>query len=92
MWFSPTAAPSPGVIIGADGIKSQTRELVLGSADKPKSSGYACYRAYFGGAHLRTVWIGHDMHLVRNTLRDGEELHWILTHKGPAREYIRTYL
>jgi len=32
------------VVIGADGIKSQTRELVLGFEDKPKSSGYACYR------------------------------------------------
>ncbi|KAK6532489.1 hypothetical protein TWF281_006678 [Arthrobotrys megalospora] len=83
------------IVIGADGIKSQTRELVLGFADKPKSSGYACYRAYFKGDILRSVpecqpilvkdcvniWIGPDMHLVQNTLRDGEEFNWILTHK-----------
>ncbi|KAF8251275.1 FAD/NAD(P)-binding domain-containing protein [Wilcoxina mikolae CBS 423.85] len=86
---------SADVVIGADGIKSQTRELVLGFEDKPKSSGYACYRAYFKGEHLKSIplckplvekecvniWIGHDMHLVQNTLRDGEEFNWILTHK-----------
>ncbi|KAK6348020.1 hypothetical protein TWF718_005841 [Orbilia javanica] len=83
------------IVIGADGIKSQTRELVLGFSDKPKSSGYACYRAYFKGEILRSIpecqpilvkdcvniWIGPDMHLVQNTLRDGEEFNWILTHK-----------
>jgi len=38
------------IVIGADGIKSKTRELVLGFKDAPKSSGYACYRAFFPGA------------------------------------------
>ena len=83
------------VIIAADGIKSLARELVLGFDDKPKSSGYACFRAYFKGACLRddplcapfvenecvNVWIGRDVHLVQNTLRDGDEFNWILTHK-----------
>lgn len=41
------------IIIGADGIKSRARELVLGFTDAPKSSGYSCYRAYFPGAHLK---------------------------------------
>lgn len=41
------------VVIGADGIKSRARELVLGFADAPKSSGYSCWRAYFPGAHLK---------------------------------------
>lgn len=41
------------VIIGADGIKSKARSLVLGFDDKPKSSGYSCYRAYFPGEHLK---------------------------------------
>ncbi len=30
------------------------------------------------------IWIGHDVHLVQNTLRDGEEFNWILTHKDDA--------
>jgi salicylate hydroxylase len=83
------------LIVGADGIKSRARELVLGFSDAPKSSGYACYRAYFKGDLLRgvpqcqpllqkdcvNIWIGEDMHLVQNTLRDGEEFNWIITHK-----------
>lgn len=27
------------------------------------------------------IWIGKDTHLVQNTLRNGEEFNWILTHK-----------
>jgi len=86
------------IIIAADGIKSLAREVVLGFDDKPKSSGYACFRAFFKGAHLKddplcapfvekecvNIWIGHDVHLVQNTLRDGEEFNWILTHKDDA--------
>lgn len=44
---------SADIIVGADGIKSRTCELVLGFTDSPKSSGYSCYRAYFPGEHLR---------------------------------------
>ncbi|GAB7357031.1 hypothetical protein MBLNU459_g7856t1 [Dothideomycetes sp. NU459] len=83
------------LVVGADGIKSRARELVLGFADKPKSSGYSCYRAYFPSEHLRedplcrdfvdhdcvNIWIGEDTHLVQNTLRDGKEFNWILTRK-----------
>ncbi|CEI62261.1 unnamed protein product [Fusarium venenatum] len=35
------------VVIGADGVRSKARELVLGYVDKPKSSGYAIWRAWF---------------------------------------------
>jgi salicylate hydroxylase len=77
------------------GIKSLAREIVLGFEDKPKSSGYACFRAYFKGAYLKedpicrefvekecvNIWIGNDVHLVQNTLRDGDEFNWIITHK-----------
>ncbi|KAL2404110.1 FAD-dependent monooxygenase roqM [Exophiala dermatitidis] len=83
------------IIIAVDGIKSRARELVLGFDDKPKSSGYACFRAFFKGSHLRgdpltaefveqecvNIWIGKDKHLVQNTLRNGEEFNWIITHK-----------
>jgi len=82
-------------LIDFEGIKSLARELVLGFQDKPKSSGYACYRAYFKGEFLKedplcrpfvekecvNIWIGHDVHMVQNTLRDGDEFNWILTHK-----------
>lgn len=83
------------IIVAADGIKSLAREIVLGFEDKPKSSGYACFRAYFKGAYLKedpicrefvekecvNIWIGNDVHLVQNTLRNGDEFNWIITHK-----------
>jgi salicylate hydroxylase len=76
------------IILGADGIKSKTRELVLGFKDAPKSSGYACYRAFFPGDWLKddplcahfvekdmlNVYIGEDMHMIQNTLKDGKEV------------------
>ncbi|KIW74952.1 hypothetical protein Z517_11723 [Fonsecaea pedrosoi CBS 271.37] len=86
------------VIIAVDGIKSRARELVLGFDDKPKSSGYACFRAFFKGDKLKgdpltaefvenecvNIWIGKDMHVVQNTLRGGDEFNWIITHKDTA--------
>lgn len=35
------------VVVGADGVRSKARELVLGYEDKPKSSGYAVWRAWY---------------------------------------------
>ena len=83
------------VVVGADGIKSRARELVLGFMDFPRSSGYSCFRSYFPGSHLKSdplcrdltdhdcvnIWIGDDTHVVQNTLRNGEEFNWILTRK-----------
>jgi len=83
------------VVVGADGIKSRARELVLGFKDHPRSSGYSCFRAYFPGVPLKqdplcrdltdhdcvNIWIGDDTHVVQNTLRGGEEFNWILTRK-----------
>ncbi|KAI0835437.1 putative monooxygenase [Hypoxylon sp. FL0890] len=93
--FADGTEETADIIIGADGIKSRTRELVLGFEDAPKSSGYSCYRAYFPGKHLRedplcrefvdhdcvNIWIGKDTHLVQNTLRNGDEFNWIVTRK-----------
>lgn len=35
------------LVIGSDGVRSKARTLVLGYEDKPKSSGYAVWRAWF---------------------------------------------
>lgn len=35
------------VVVGADGVRSKARELVLGYEDRPKSSGYAVWRAWY---------------------------------------------
>jgi len=34
------------IVVGADGVRSKARQLVLGYEDKPKSSGYAVWRAW----------------------------------------------
>lgn len=87
---------SADIIVAVDGIKSLARPLVLGMRDDPVSSGYACFRAFFRPTKEQredpklnkymqkdcvNFWIGPDTHLVQNTLRNGEEFNWILTHK-----------
>lgn len=35
------------MVVGSDGVRSKARTLVLGYEDKPKSSGYAVWRAWY---------------------------------------------
>lgn len=41
------------VVLAADGVRSTGRTIVLGYEDKPKSSGYAVYRAWFEVGRLK---------------------------------------
>ncbi|KAL1977280.1 hypothetical protein VTN31DRAFT_139 [Thermomyces dupontii] len=87
------------VVIGSDGVRSKARELVLGYEDKPKSSGYAVYRAWFPNTDMikdpRTKqfcengdtfngWIGPDVHFLFSTIKNGQDCCWVLTHKDEA--------
>ncbi|KAK0670213.1 putative zeaxanthin epoxidase [Cercophora samala] len=84
------------IVIGADGVRSKARELVLGYVDKPKSSGYAVWRAWFSNKDMiadpRTKefcengdtfngWIGPDVHFLFSTIKGGKDCCWVLTHK-----------
>ncbi|KAF3770023.1 FAD/NAD(P)-binding domain-containing protein [Cryphonectria parasitica EP155] len=83
------------VVIGADGVRSKARDKVLGSADKPVSSGYAIWRAWFPTTDLATDprteefckedtfngWFGPDVHFLFCTIKGGKECCWFLTHK-----------
>ncbi|SPO06222.1 related to maackiain detoxification protein 1 [Cephalotrichum gorgonifer] len=84
------------MVVGADGVRSKARELVLGYVDKPKSSGYAVWRAWFSNKDMiadpRTKefcengdtfngWIGQDVHFLFSTIKDGSDCCWVLTHK-----------
>ena len=86
---------SADVVIAADGVRSKARKAVLGYDDKPKSSGYAVWRAWFPSAamaadpataHFCTNgdtfngWIGPDMHFLFSTLKNGADCCWVLTH------------
>ncbi|KAG4412371.1 hypothetical protein IFR04_014491 [Cadophora malorum] len=87
------------VVIGSDGVRSKARTLVLGYEDKPKSSGYAVFRAWFSNKDMiadpRTKqfcengdtfngWIGPDVHFLFSTIKNGSDCCWVLTHRDEA--------
>lgn len=43
------------VVVGSDGVRSKARELVLGYDDKPKSSGYAVFRAWYDSLTITSL-------------------------------------
>ncbi|KAJ3578330.1 hypothetical protein NPX13_g2235 [Xylaria arbuscula] len=86
---------SADVVIAADGVRSRARKSVLGYEDKPKSSGYAVWRAWFPNKDMIADpltaqfcengdtfngWIGPDMHFLFSTIKDGSDCCWVLTH------------
>ncbi|KAI2633594.1 FAD/NAD(P)-binding domain-containing protein [Hypomontagnella submonticulosa] len=83
------------VVIASDGVRSKAQKSVLGYEDKPKSSGYAVWRAWFPNADMLADpetaqfcnngdtfngWIGPDMHFLFSTIKDGSDCCWVLTH------------
>jgi len=73
------------VVVGADGVRSQARKLVLGYNDNPKSSGYAVCRAWF---NAKDAGIADDP-LTREFVANGD------THTGcqfPPPELFRPSL
>jgi len=84
------------VILGADGVRSKARKLVLGYDDKPKPSGYAVYRAWMPSDELakndltkdlvlhgdtHTGWLGPDIHFLAASIKNGKEFSWVCTHR-----------
>ncbi|TVY73363.1 FAD-dependent monooxygenase roqM [Lachnellula suecica] len=84
------------MVIGSDGVRSIARTLVLGYEDKPKSSGYAIFRAWFSNKDMiadpRTAefcangdtfngWIGPDVHFLFSTIKNGTDCCWVMTHR-----------
>ncbi|KAF2740096.1 FAD/NAD(P)-binding domain-containing protein [Polyplosphaeria fusca] len=84
------------VVIGSDGVRSKARTLVLGYEDKPKSSGYAVFRAWFSNKDMIADpetkqfcengdtfngWIGPDVHFLFSTIKNGSDCCWVLTHR-----------
>ena len=87
---------SGDVVLGSDGVRSKARELVLGYEDKPKSSGYAIFRAWFPNDDMMADpetrhfcengdtfqgWIGPDVHFLFSTIKGGKDCCWVMTHK-----------
>ncbi|KAI9759958.1 MAG: hypothetical protein M4579_001991 [Chaenotheca gracillima] len=86
-------------VLAADGVRSKGRTIVLGYDDKPKSSGYAIYRAWFDSAELakdpdtawmvengdrHCAWLGPDIHFIAASIKEGKDFSWVCTHKDEA--------
>ncbi|KZO94402.1 FAD/NAD(P)-binding domain-containing protein [Calocera viscosa TUFC12733] len=86
------------LVIGADGVRSKARKLVLGYDDKPHSSGYAVWRTWFTSEELakdpltewitkgdsHTGWFGPDVHFLAASLKKGKDISWVCTHQDDA--------
>jgi len=78
-------------VIGADGLKSQTRKLV--SDDELISEGYVAYRgtvpieevADFVNLDDLNIWMGPDLHYVQYPVRNSELLNQVAVFK--SKEY-----
>lgn len=84
-------------IIGADGVRSQTRCHILGVDDKAKKSGFAVYRSWFSLELLRQdpiteaiatsekdlfkIWIAKDTHAILTTNKAANAATCFVTHK-----------
>ncbi|KAF2453982.1 salicylate hydroxylase [Lineolata rhizophorae] len=84
------------VVLAADGVRSTARTIVLGFEDKPKSSGYAVFRAWMMSDELaknpltqhlvnhgdtHVGYLGPDIHFLAASIKDGKEFSWVCTHK-----------
>lgn len=82
------------VILGADGIKSMVREVVVGGPDKPIPTGDAAYRAIIPTSEMAkdpdlkplvdnpemTAWIGPGRHIMAYCIRSAQEYNLVLLH------------
>ncbi|KAF3009193.1 hypothetical protein E8E14_006151 [Neopestalotiopsis sp. 37M] len=87
-------------IIGADGVRSQTRCHILGVDDKAKKSGFAVYRSWFSLDLLRQdpiteaiatsekdlfkIWIAKDTHAILTTNKAANAATCFVTHKDQS--------
>lgn len=78
-------------LVGADGLWSRVRELMLGDGP-PRVSGHLAYRAMLPQASLPgplrsqqvTAWLGPKLHAVQYPVRGGEWLNLVVIVQGPA--------
>ncbi|WP_314225303.1 FAD-dependent monooxygenase [Streptomyces zaehneri] len=77
-------------LIGADGLKSRTRQLL--SDDRPITDAYVAYRGALPMAEVslpvepddEIIWIGPDKHLVQYPIRRGELYNQVAVFRSPS--------
>ncbi|CAE6429983.1 unnamed protein product [Rhizoctonia solani] len=82
------------LIVGADGVKSIIREVVVGGPDRPRPTGDAAYRAIIPAEQMRgdpeleallenpemTAWMGPGRHIMAYCIRGCNEYNMVLIH------------
>ncbi|KAF8837679.1 FAD/NAD(P)-binding domain-containing protein [Paxillus ammoniavirescens] len=88
------------LVIGADGVKSLTREYVVGGPDKPTPTGDAAYRAIIpaklllNDPDLRPLvekpemvgWLGPGRHIMGYNIRSKQEYNLVMAHPDSGSE------
>ncbi|KAF7166261.1 hypothetical protein CNMCM5623_000018 [Aspergillus felis] len=94
------------VIVGADGLWSKVREIVLDKPHLPEETGDLAYRATFSRAQLSalndpevkalcekqgvTAWLGPNKHAVFYPVRGGQEYNLVLLQPDDLPPAVRT--
>ncbi|KAF2258075.1 2-polyprenyl-6-methoxyphenol hydroxylase [Lojkania enalia] len=83
------------LVVGADGIKSEARKVVLGGEDQPPhKAGFAAYRAMVDAEKMRddpdvswlldspgqNLWVGDKRHVMTYTIAGGKSFNMVLSH------------
>ncbi|KAG2052590.1 FAD/NAD(P)-binding domain-containing protein [Suillus hirtellus] len=93
------------LLIGADGVKSVTREYVVGGPDKPRATGDAAYRALIPAEKLlqdddlrplvekmeSNIWMGPGGHIVGYTIRAKKEFNLVMMHPDDTEGGIESW-
>ncbi|KAG1744612.1 uncharacterized protein EDB91DRAFT_1236537 [Suillus paluster] len=93
------------LIIGADGVKSTTREYVVGGPDKPKATGDAAYRAIIPTEKLlqdddlkvlveetdSIIWMGPRGHMVGYNIRAKKEYNVVMIHPDETEGGVESW-
>jgi salicylate hydroxylase len=96
---------SADVLIGADGLKSITREYVVGGPDEPRATGDAAYRALIPTEKLlqdddlkslventeSIIWMGPRGHIVGYNIRAKKEYNLVMMHPDEAEQGVESW-
>ena len=99
--FEDGTTATAGIVVGADGINSRIREILLG-AEKPNYSGWVAHRALITGEQLARYdfefedcvkWWSEDRHMMAyHTTADKAEYYYVTGVPHPAWKFDGAYV
>jgi salicylate hydroxylase len=96
---------SADLLVGADGIKSVTREYVVGGPDKPRATGDAAYRAIIPAEKLlqddelkslvermeSNIWMGPGGHIIGYAIRAKKDFNLVMMHPDATEGGVESW-